>query len=552
MRTIILIPTSRFVDAEMQLDVGRIPPALIPVRARPLYRSIIDQYQSLPGTIEFALSVCEGKDLLQASVDSAHLKNVSLLEIPRLPDLGAAVLNTLEQMDLTTCDNLFLNFGDTIIDAALDLTTDTIFFEDISESFRWTTFEYAAGKITNITDKGIIDDSKPRHVFTGVFLIKKPLEFLEHLRTEKPCEGLGLFYSALMNYLSVREYRLQRVKEWHDFGHVDNYYHERKKSLNKRFFNQVSIDTHRPMLTKKSEQTEKFIGEIAWYLEIPTALKPYVPQVFDYSLDKQNPFLKMEFYGYPTVGELLLSGGHNLGIWNHVFDAIFATIREMQSHHSTPPAGSLPAALKEMYVAKTIRRMEQVRQHPILSRFFKRDVVINKRHYPCLNEIIADLQSHWQSLVPSRQTLSVIHGDLCASNILFDPRSRIIKLIDPRGQFGDFTIYGDYRYDLAKLSHSFNGHYEMIINDSFFAVCEENSISYSISTSAYQDCVASMFNQRMSSLYPQDQETVRMLESILFLSMLPLHSDHLNRQIVMLATGLQKYTMASQGFEART
>jgi hypothetical protein len=548
---VVLIPTSRLVDAEMQLEVGRIPPALIPLRGKPLYLSILEKYSQLPGTTQTIFAASEGKELLQASLTLSGIKNAELIQIPSLPDLGAAILHTLEQVNLAACDNLFINFGDTLVDASIECDADTIFYDDLRESFRWTSFEEKAAKITKITDKGIVDDSTQRHVFCGVFLIKKPQEFLACLSQVRTSDKIGRFYAALQLYLDGRPYRLQKVDEWHDFGHVDNYYHERKKSLNKRFFNQLSVDANRPIIIKKSEQVEKFAGEIQWYLDLPPALKPYIPQVFDYALAGRDSYVQMEFYGYPTVGELLLSGGHSLGIWNHVFDAIFRVMRDMQAHRHFPEASYIASAVKDMYVNKTSDRLDRLRQHPVLGKFFSRDIIVNKRHYPCLNEILDDLRSNWQRLIPSARYLSIIHGDFCASNILFDPRSRIIKLIDARGKFGDSAMYGDYRYDLAKLSHSFNGCYEMIVNDSFFAVCEDNAISYTINSSAYQNSVADMFNHRMSSEYSQDREAVRLVESILFLSMLPLHSDYLNRQIVMLATGVEKYTLAAHPLEAR-
>lgn len=62
---------------------------------------------------------------------------------------------------------------------------------------------------------------------------------------------------------------------------------------------------------------------------------------------------------------------------------------------------------------------------------------------------------------------NIIHGDLCFANIMVDNTFSFIKVIDPRGKFGDFDIYGDYRYELAKLFHSVDGKYDFIIKDLF-------------------------------------------------------------------------------------
>ena len=54
---LIVLPCSRYVDREMQIEVGKVPPVLIPVNGRPLYEIIIDQYKTLPGKSRFVFIV---------------------------------------------------------------------------------------------------------------------------------------------------------------------------------------------------------------------------------------------------------------------------------------------------------------------------------------------------------------------------------------------------------------------------------------------------------------------------------------------------------------
>ena len=60
-----------------------------------------------------------------------------------------------------------------------------------------------------------------------------------------------------------------------------------------------------------------------------------------------------------------------------------------------------------------------------------------------------------------------MHGDFCFSNILFDLGHQIVRVIDPRGRFGQKGIYSDPRYDMAKLRHSIGGLYDFIVADLF-------------------------------------------------------------------------------------
>jgi len=146
-----------------------------------------------------------------------------------------------------------------------------------------------------------------------------------------------------------------------------------------------------------------------------------------------------------------------------------------------------------------------------------------------------------QHLQDKLSEVSVIHGDLCLANILYDPKNRIIKLIDPRGKFGDFSLHGDFRYELAKLSHSFNGHYESIINDRFSVdLPGECIINYEIHSSEKQRQITDLFNKRLRRMYAQHLDAIDLIEALLFLSMIPLHLDSYNRQKVMLAQGIEK------------
>src|SRR5690606_40930853 len=53
-----------------------------------------------------------------------------------------------------------------------------------------------------------------------------------------------------------------------------------------------------------------------------------------------------------------------------------------------------------------------------------------------------------QKVLELKSYPSIMHGDFCFSNILFDSRSNRIKLIDPRGinANGEISIYGDQKY----------------------------------------------------------------------------------------------------------
>ncbi|MBX7138502.1 MAG: phosphotransferase [Oligoflexia bacterium] len=541
---LVLIPSSRFVDRELQLEVGKIPPVLIPINGKVLLEFILERYPV--DQTEVYLLTSEGTAAVMQHVKRLNRPNLHVIEVPTEEDLGSALVHGLKSLDLSRFQSMIINFGDTLVGVPESLAgSDAVVYDEIDESFRWTTFKRGDQGIRSISDRFQSDTVESACVFTGVFSFSKPEGLLKWLEQSSAEPAQGRFYSALQGYLSEVPYALVRAVEWDDFGHVDNYYQAKKRFVNKRFFNRVEIDQHRAVLTKKSSEVDKFTGEIRWYLELPASLKCYIPQVFDYSLSRDKTYIRMEYYGYPTLSELFLFEGHTLGIWSHAIAAIFRVVEEMRSYQLHAPANEIKDALTEMYLEKSCSRLAALVEDPLLGEFILAPFTVNGVQFRALKEYIEMLPALLEhSVFGAPQALSVIHGDLCLSNILFDPKTRIIKLIDPRGRFGSHTIYGDYRYELAKLCHSFNGRYEAIINDRFFAIKEPNSINFVVQTSAYQDQIAALFNRILGRDYASELNAVEVIEALLFLSMIPLHADHPHRQIVMLATGAQRIDKA--------
>ena len=135
---------------------------------------------------------------------------------------------------------------------------------------------------------------------------------------------------------------------------------------------------------------------------------------------------------------------------------------------------------------------------------------------------------------------------MCLSNILYDRRNSFIRAVDPRGSFGAFDIYGDPRYDLAKLSHSFAGDYDFLLNGWFELSEDQESMSLKVHLEDRHLAIKEQFNIWMTRNWPQWVRQVRLIESLLFLSMVPLHQDRFLSQKAFLVRGLQLYTAMAE------
>ena len=257
-----------------------------------------------------------------------------------------------------------------------------------------------------------------------------------------------------------------------------------------------------------------------------------------------NPFIKLEYVGYPCLTDVYLYGSYPLYVWDTIFNLIFTLIDELKKYKCDAGMNNIKTALRDMYYFKTVERLIILKDDERFSFFFENDVIeINGIEYKSLRYIIDNLDEVLNEFnVFDLSYLNIIHGDLCLPNIFFDTRNKIIKLIDARGRFGSYDIYGDYRYDLAKLMHSVCGHYDFIINDLFEVnvVRKNKSINYSIYLEEKHENICKMFHEKIKQKYGKTY-IIELLESLLFLSMAPMHNDNVERQYCMISVGIKKF-----------
>lgn len=129
-------------------------------------------------------------------------------------------------------------------------------------------------------------------------------------------------------------------------------------------------------------------------------------------------------------------------------------------------------------------------------------------------------------------TECIVHGDYCFSNILFDSSNYVFKLIDPRGRLdAEPTIYGDPRYDIAKLRHSVAGLYDFIVQGLFEIEESTTGFEYKIFTTNDYSILEDVFdNYALKNGF--NPKEIKFIEGLLFLSMIPLHKDNFGRQKV--------------------
>lgn len=328
---------------------------------------------------------------------------------------------------------------------------------------------------------------------------------------------------------------LQNVTTWIDLGHLDTSARIRTHVLGTRECNHLDIDEMRGLITKRGRNREKLLQEINYYNRLPKELTVYFPRMLEAQLGK-NVSYTIEYYGYKTLSEYLVFYEVPKSVWQQVLLKILSIHKAFSARTQ-----SLMDAERvyDFYWNKTEQRLQDRGRLATIQSLLEADsVFINGAVHHGWMVYKSLLQDRLRSIA-DRCTPTMIHGDLCCGNILYDPRTSLIKFIDPRGEFFEEGCHGDPRYDMAKLLHSFHGGYDFILHEMYQLAmprpdCFEMTLLRSESA---RDAESALFDV-LSGTTAYDVTDLKLLEALLFLTMLPFHCDDGKRQTALYLRGL--------------
>lgn len=532
----VIFPSALVVPSELQ-SAGKLPAIIYPIDQKDMISLFKEHYFVPNGADSFDIVIYEAYAKVVDRIKQTD--RIRLWKLDNKKDIGYTIWYGLSNMKFETDDSLVINFADVIVFEKLPAPSEDIcYYETESISSKWTFFNEVNGEITDIYDK--LDDTKKiktNNFFIGLFSIAHPDEFFKILDkkiTGDYKEDIDSLYSALRDYSQHFHFNMIRPREWFDIGHIDKYY-DAQLAIKSRSFNHIIIDRSRGILTKYSDNKEKLIDEIKWYLKLPSDIEYIRPRIFRYSLSYDDVYVSMEYYAYHTLHELFLYGALTEEQWINIFKRIRFILKDMGRY--TTEDDSIEAALKDMYLHKTVKRMEILKQNNQLIDFDK-SIFINGKNYLSLNDIMKKLPQMIKNNLLNINRFCIIHGDMCFSNILIDSNYSFVKCIDPRGSFGSYDIYGDPRYDIAKLLHSIEGLYDYIIKDMYELKCNGNEIIYQVHKQEHECSILEVFQKVFYDELREHDKEIKLIESLLFISMIPLHTERRDRQLAMLATGL--------------
>ncbi|WP_218314758.1 hypothetical protein [Halomonas sp. 18071143] len=510
----IIINSGAYVVPELQAEYGKLPPVMLPLGNRLLLSHQLESLNRSFPSEKVVLSLPES--FLQDEIAKSYLNTLSLnvVAVPEEFSLAESVLYVINTVEGSMPENVRLLHGDTLF-TTLPQDLDIVAVASTDENYGWEFEGHENGS---------------ELVWCGFFAFENSRSLVRALASAK-----GSFVNAVRSYFSPNTIRFHFADDWLDLGHVNTYFKSRAKLTTQRSFNSLSIESG--VVRKTGSPPVKIQAEAEWYRSLPSHLKKFTPQLLQAS-NGSATFYELEYLPYLPLNELFVHGRNPVFFWHKILKILKVLFSDF-SGGNAQNFECIENDMRSLYVDKTYQRLQRIQDEGYFD--INADNMYGGSNLPSLlkisKECIEKLSANSNSLY------GVLHGDLCFSNIMYDSRLDIIKVIDPRGiaKDNEFTIYGDQRYDVAKLAHSIIGLYDHIISGQYFLCeCPDSGCHIEFILDDRLTQVQDLF-YNFEFFEGVSIKSIMPLVVLLFVTMIPLHSDREDRQKAMRANALRLY-----------
>lgn len=335
------------------------------------------------------------------------------------------------------------------------------------------------------------EKSSVEHGVAGFFL------FTDKSKLENVPNDGELVRWMQSNSMAYKEIGLAGTRE---FGLIEEY--EKLENSKCRPFNKITIEGD--VLTKEAmdAQGEKLAKrECAWYDKAKHLGIEVLPKIYE-----TNP-LKMEFIKGKNIYECDFQYEEKLNILESLVDSL-------KKLHSAEKVPADTFSIKEAYFNKTIDRLAGIQDMIPFGR--ERYITVNGRRCHNVYFYKRELERALDKLIRNCSEFEFIHGDCTFSNMMVRENGDPV-LIDPRGYFGFCEMFGDVRYDWAKVYYSMAGNYDQFNLKRFrlhIGDSAEEGVQLDIESNHWED-VAEKFLEMTGS----DEYEIKLLHAVIWLSL---------------------------------
>lgn len=497
--------------------------SMIPVAGRPLIAYLLDQLISAK-LKDVVIIVGYQKDTIINYVDTFYKDklNITYVEQKELLGLGHAIYEVTQQVNISIYDGVFIMLGDAIFNTnkIFNFSKSYVACEEMIDFSRWCIAVEKDGKLVKMLDKPKVKPDK-NLALVGAYYFDDSSLFIKSV-TDAINSGITIkneyqLSTAIDNYKASKDIYIIDINEdeWFDFGELDTYNTNRKKFNQSRFFNNISYEND--TITKRSDtNNHKIQDETCWYLALPSSLSKYHPNLVDYNLDDTSAYYTIDYCTGNTLQEIWLYNNLSEEQWLKIIHQIQVLIDDFKSCSNK----------HTIDFGKFIK--SQIEKRVDLESFFDNKYsTINRKKYN-LESLKTFFEKYLDDFIKDNNDsiAQICHGDLVFSNIIYNSANNSLKLIDPRGNFCDNIIYGDIRYDIAKLSQCVIGNYDYIVNGLYTL----DGTNYTLYSSTSNELKQKLFDVVTTGYNKND---ILFLVIVQFMTMIPLHKENENNQMLM-------------------
>lgn len=295
--------------------------------------------------------------------------------------------------------------------------------------------------------------------------------------------------------MKFKEVRLAGTRE---FGLLEEY--KKLEEVKTRPFNRITVQGNAVIKEAVDKQGEMLAArERIWY---ERAIKNHIAGIPDiYTL---NP-LKME----RICGSNIYETGRSREEKYRILSSLVDILKKL---HQSETVLADSFSMKEAYFYKTMKRLSKIENLVPFAR--ERYIRVNGRM--CRNIFFYQNKLEYALEQLKCDYFSFIHGDCTFSNLMLRENKTPV-LIDPRGYFGFTELYGDARYDWAKLYYSIVGNYDRFNLKKFtleIGSDADEGVRLSITSNGWEDMEEDFFAMTKTNPYE-----IKLLHAIIWLSL---------------------------------
>lgn len=481
--------------------------ALLPVNFKAMLSHIIEKF---PESIEIVIAIGHKKETIKDYLSLAHPeRKINYVEVDKYMGPGTGPgYSLLQCKNHLQCPFIFFAADTLVIEKIPEPDNNWFGIAPVKETEKYCTIKIKNNLIYQLDDK---IKTNNKFAFIGLAGVRDSDVFFKALEKDKELKSGEIQVSN--GFTSLIEKKLNPIGfTWFDTGTLENYQET----------NQSFSGGNKQFDFSKGDEFIYFVnGRVIKFFADPEITQKRVLRAEKLrGLSPEIESRKGNFYSYKRVDGQVL---YNILDRRLVRDFLQWTKSNLWKKFrlDVGKKEEFYLACRRFYYDKTLKRVNKFYEKTGLEDGWS---TINGVQVPPLKDLLDKVD--WDYL--SKGILVNFHGDLQFDNVLVtvDPNSNLQKFIflDWRQDFGGLIDYGDLYYDLAKLYGGMTLSYQLVKKGEFSFDMSGSSVYYNFSMG--NDLVEA--KEEYESFIREngfDFKKIRLLTSLIFLNMSPLHKD---------------------------